>query len=64
MTVRNRVAQLERAMPAGEKEIVVLFPDDDSERCIDESCQEHGVSRDAHQFICVRFVEPPARAEE
>ena len=66
MTVRQRVAQLEKAQPDDDRRVVVLFPgdDEDDEHCIDDYCAEHGVSRDEHMFLCISFVEPPARAEE
>ena len=68
MTVRTRVAQLEKMMPGGQQ-IVVLYPnglvpgDKDDDQSIDEYCAEHGVSRDAHRFICVTFVKSSRSAE-
>ena len=64
MTVRSRVTQLEKTMPGGQQ-VVVLFPGGaDEEKCVDEYCAEHGVSRDDYRFLCVTFVRAQARGEE
>ena len=61
MTVRQRVARLEKASPGGQRRIVVLQPEDGTP---EEYCEEHGGGLDDYHFLCIVFVDPPPRDPE